>query len=313
MSRSKVPSARPIDAGLPVRDELRRVMRDELRLVVDACGSYSSWQLSERGVAVRRARKSLKRFRAALDLARLGIEPADHEALRVPARELGRRLSPLRDRDVVHDLLQRLEKEASTSRRREAVRLAGILLAASRPEIMLRDHRNEERIVTEVGAEAGLLVERVEATRFEKVDRSVVLDRIERMWMRARSRFHGDLAKDDTEWIHESRKRVIRLQLGLQPLVTIEESEMPRLVKRLRKCADAFGDDHDLAILRDLVEEHAEQAGDREVVRRVQAEIDQRRSVLQQDGRRRGLEALRPSPGEARRQLKRWWDGIAVR
>ena len=49
----RVPSARPIDPGLPVSEELSRVIRDELRLVVDACNVYASWQMRMRGTSIR--------------------------------------------------------------------------------------------------------------------------------------------------------------------------------------------------------------------------------------------------------------------
>ena len=158
MSGPKIPIARPIDPGLPVGDEIRRVLRDELRLVVDACIAYPSWQVKARGIAVRRARKSLKRVRAILDLVRGAIAEDDHQALRTEARDLGRLLSPLRDRDVVQALLKRLEKDATTTRRREAIRLAEAVLAAAQHELAVRDHRAEEIVVAEVGRRAaGLL------------------------------------------------------------------------------------------------------------------------------------------------------------
>jgi CHAD domain-containing protein len=312
MSGPKIPIARPIDPGLPVGDEIRRVLRDELRLVVDACVAYPSWQVKARGIAVRRARKSLKRVRAILDLVRGAIAEEDHRSMRTEARDLGRLLSPLRDRDVVQALLKRLEKDATTTRRREAIRLAEAVLAAAQPELAVRDHRAEEIVVAEVGRRAAGFLERIETLNVADLGRRHVLDRVERSWRRARTRFHDGFIDGDTEWLHETRKRVIRLQLSLQPLISLHPIGMPKAIRRLKRVADALGDDHDLAVLADLVDMHAERFGDESIVDRIRREIERRRETLQRTALRRGLPVLERSPSKVRGRLRRWWTEAAT-
>lgn len=312
MSEAKIPVARPIDPGLPVGDEIRRVLRDELRLVVDACIAYPSWQIKVRGVAVRRARKSLKRIRAILDLVRGMLDEETHRRLRTEARDLGRALSPLRDRDVVQALLVRLEKDASTGRRREAIRLASAVLAADQPGMAVRDHRAEEAVVAEVGRAAAALLELVETADFSAVGRGRVLRRVERSWRRARARFHDGFIDGDTAWLHETRKRVIRLQLSIQPLGSLRPGPLGKTFRRLKRVADALGDDHDLAVLADLVEMHAATFGDADVVGRIEREIARRRDTLQRTALRRGLPTLQRDASKVRLRLKRWWTEAAT-
>ena len=38
-----LPAVRPIDPGLPLENEFQRMLRDELRLVIDAGVTYPSW------------------------------------------------------------------------------------------------------------------------------------------------------------------------------------------------------------------------------------------------------------------------------
>ena len=312
MTGPKIPIARPIDPGLPIGDEIRRVLRDETRLVVDACVAYPSWQVKARGIAVRRARKSLKRIRAILDLVRGGLDEDDHRAWRLEARDLGRALSPLRDRDVVQSLLRRLEKDATTTRRREAIRLAEAVLTAASPELAVRDHRAEEEVVAEVGRRAAALLELVEVADLSSIRRRHVLDRLERLWRRARTRFHDGFIDGDTLWLHETRKRVVRLQLAIQPLVTLRPDPMTRTFKRLRRVADALGDDHDLAVLADLVEMHAAQFGDAAIVGRIEKEIDRRRRTLQRTALRRGLPTFQHPAPRIRGRWRRWWTEAAT-
>ena len=133
MSRGGVPSAMSIDPDRPVSEEFRRVLLEELHLAIAACESHGSWEVRRRSEAIRRTRKALKRFRAVLDLVKGSLPAEDHEAMRIAARDFGRRLSPLRDRDVVLDLLDGLGEQVTGRRRREAVRTTGAVLSPRRP------------------------------------------------------------------------------------------------------------------------------------------------------------------------------------
>ena len=307
MGSGQLPTARPLDPGLPVADELRRVMRDELRLVVDSCTTYASWQIRQRGVAIRRARRSLKRVRAVLELVKSGMDSEIHESLRVQARDIGRVLGPLRDRDVSRDLLARLEKDAGGRSRKEAVRLANVLLMASQPDLGIRDHRADEEVVAEAGQDSVTLLDTVETVDLDDVDRDCVLDGFERMWDRGRKRFHSKDHDRDTEWFHDTRKRAIRLQLALSPLIEIRRPELTESIRSFRRTANALGDEHDLAVLWDLVETNARHLGDPKVVKRIRSEIDRRRADLRWKGMRRGFKALKQKPAKARARLEKWW------
>ena len=307
MGSGQLPTARPLDPGLPVADELRRVMRDELRLVVDSCTTYASWQIRQRGVAIRRARRSLKRVRAILELVKSGMDVEAHESLRVRACDIGRDLGPLRDRDVSRDLLERLEKDAGGRRRKEAVRLANVLLMATQPDLAIRDHRADEEVVAEAGRVSVTLLDAVETVDLEDVDRGCVLDGYERMWDRARKRFHSKDQDRDTEWFHDTRKRAIRLQLALTPLVEIRRQELTESIRAFRRTANALGDEHDLAVLWDLVEANARHLGDQRVLKRIRTEIERRRADLRWKGMRRGVKALKRKPARARARLEKWW------
>ena len=309
----RVPSARPIDPGLPVRDEIPRVIRDELRLVVDACDVYSSWQMRMRGTSIRRARKSLKRIRSVLDLVRGGIDENDVNHLARACRDLGRRLSPLRDRDVVRSLLGRLEEEAVGPRHRSDIRLATTVLAASEPTLVVRDHRAEEAVVAVVGEKATEVLGDLDRVDFDGVDRSLVLDRIQRQWRRGRIRFTDQFREDDVEWLHDTRKRTIRIQSSLQPLEKIRPAEVRRTIKAVKRIADALGDDHDLTVLADLVESHRTRMMDAGGIEAIESEILRRRRDLRRQAMRRGQATFRRSAEEVRDRIERWWKQAAKR
>ena len=87
---------------------------------------------------------------------------------------------------------------------------------------------------------------------------------------------------------------------------------MPKAIRRLKRVADALGDDHYLAVLTDLVDMHAELFGDESIVDRIRREIERRRETLQRTALRRGLPVLERSPSKVRSRLRRWWTEAAT-
>ena len=308
MSGGGVPSATSIDPDRPVSVEFCRVLLDELHLAIDACESHGSWEVRRRSEAIRRTRKALKRFRAVLDLVKGSIPSEDHEAVRIAARTFGRRLSPLRDRDVVLDLLDDLGEQVTGRRRREAVRMTGAVLSAANALPATRDHREDEAIIDEVRHGLEELAIRLGSIDFEAVDRDAVIDRFDRAWRHVRHRFHDDVDEDDDlSRLHENRKRVIRLQLGLAALRGVKPRSIRRDVRALKEVAGSLGRDRDLAMLEALVAEHGDRFPDADARRRIETEIADRRRRLQRDAVRAGRDASRRPPVKFRKRLEKWW------
>ena len=303
-----MPSATPIAPDRPVSAEFRRVLVDELRLAINACDSHGSWEVRRRSEAIRRTRKALKRFRAVLDLVKGSVPEEGHEALRVAARDFGRRLSPLRDRDVVLDLLDDLGEQVTGRRRREAVRMTAAVLSAAKALPTTRDHREDEAVIDEVRDGLEELVIRLGSIDFDAVDRASVIDRFDRAWRHVRHRFHDDVDEDDDlSRLHENRKRVIRLQLGLTAIRGVNPRSIRRDVRALKQVAGSLGRDRDLAMLEALVAEHGDRFSEADVRRRIENEIATRRRRLQRDAIRSGRDASRRPPAKFRKRLEKWW------
>ena len=308
MSRDGVPRAVSIDPDRPVSREFHRVLVEELTFAIEACDSHGSWEIRRRSEAIRRARKALKRFRAVLDLLKGSIPAEDHESMKIAARDFGRRLSPLRDRDVVLELLDALGEQVTGRRRREAVRMAGAVLSAAKALPATRDHREDEAVIDEVRHGLGGLVKRVASVDFDAVDRDSVIDRFDRAWRHVRHRFHDDVDEDDDlSTLHENRKRVIRLQLGLAAIRGVNPVAIRRDIRALKEVASALGRDRDLSMLEALVGEHADRFPDVDARRCIETEIADRRGRLQQEAIRSGRDASRRPPAKFRKRLEDWW------
>ncbi len=308
MSRGWVPRAVSIDPDRPVSREFHRVLVEELTFAIEACDSHGSWEIRRRSEAIRRARKALKRFRAVLDLLKGSIPAEDHESMKIAARDFGRRLSPLRDRDVVLELLDALGEQVKGRRRREAVRMAGAVLSAAKALPATRDHREDEAVIDEVRHGLEGLAKRVASVDFDAVDRDSVIDRFDRAWRHVRHRFHDDVDEDDDlSTLHENRKRVIRLQLGLAAIRGLNPVTIRRDIRALKEVASALGRDRDLSMLEAMIFEHADRFPDADARRRIEIEISDRRRRLQREAIRSGRDASRRSPAKFRRRLEDWW------
>lgn len=308
MSRDGVPRAVSIDPDRPVSREFHRVLVEELTFAIEACDSHGSWEIRRRSEAIRRARKALKRFRAVLDLLKGSIPAEDHESMKIAARDFGRRLSPLRDRDVVLELLDALGEQVTGRRRREAVRMAGAVLSAAKALPATRDHREDEAVIDEVRHGLEGLAKRVASVDFDAVDRDSVIDRFDRAWRHVRHRFHDDVDEDDDlSTLHENRKRVIRLQLGLAAIRGVNPVAIRRDIRALKEVASALGRDRDLSMLEALVGEHADRFPDVDARRCIETEIADRRGRLQQEAIRSGRDASRRPPAKFRKRLEDWW------
>ncbi len=248
-----------------------------------------------------------------LDLVRDGIDPDFALRMYHDCRDMGRHLGPLRDRDVVRSLLGRLEEEAGSARRRREFRLATTVLAASEPTLVVRDHRAEEETVAMVEAEARRVLQGLNEVDFSNVDRKLVLDRIERQWRRVHTRFQSEFRGDDIEWLHDTRKRIIRVQASLQPLVKVRPTSIRRTINAVKRVADDLGDDHDLSVLADLVDLHRSRMTDAGGIEVIERELARRGRKLRELARRRGRVTFKKTPVEVRARLSRWWKQAAKR
>ena len=83
-----------------LRDGVRRIAADQLDKALTEPANEA-----ERAVWVHETRKSLKRTRALLRLVRTGLDPATWEAENGALRDIARSLSPMRDRDILRQVL----------------------------------------------------------------------------------------------------------------------------------------------------------------------------------------------------------------
>ncbi len=292
-----------IHADESVARGVRRIVRDQIDRALEGLTGRDPADEEE---AIHDARKRIKRIRAVLRLARgaFGRGRATRENVRF--RDLGRRLAGVRDATVLVRAFDGLVGRPGDPGR------AGEFAPVR--EQLVRSLRDVTREVLGEG-EAVELVARglVEARRDARGWKlrgegwdplAVGLDWIYRKGRRA----FAEASKCPTDAaLHEWRKRVKDLWHAAEVLRPIRPGPVSRLVDQAHKLADALGDDHDLAVLREVFPDPDGGCGDVPVGRVIVPRIERRRAELQAEALRLGQSLYEEQPRAFLARFGAYW------
>jgi hypothetical protein len=230
----------------PDKSGLREVRRILVEWIAAAAAILARKKVTD--TDIHDARKLLKKARAALRLLRVSIGEIayrrENAALRDAARPLGvvrdsRVLVGALDTLVKHDRFRRILRQEQTQSRRALTRA------------QLTRQRTALRAV----------IKRSERWRLQGDDRAVIGEGLRRSYRRGRKMLATAKDSRDAGQLHDWRKQVKylwhQLQI-LQPLQPAQNARLAKLAARYHKLADHLGDDHDLAVLRQKIESHAQ-------------------------------------------------------
>jgi CHAD domain-containing protein len=283
-------------------DGIRRIARGQLDNASEQLDGASGRKLGE---AIHESRKSLKRLRALLRVSRDALGDDTYCRENVLFRQAGRQLSSARDSKVLVETLNGLGNRAGDE-------LAPDALTPLRSHLESKHERALETIgrngaVKAVLAELQSARDRTARWTLEVEGFDALSPGIERIYRRGRKRMRAVASDPSTENLHEWRKRV----KDFWHLCQISRPAAPKKLKKLGKDAhhlsDLLGEDHDLAVLRDYVEAHPSSLPSIEVRATLQALIDRRRRVLQQEALEVGAVVYRQKPKRFAKSLERGW------
>ena len=234
-----------LDPATRVSDGLRRVAFAELDLAHTALGSPS-----ERHSGVHSARKCLKRLRSLLLLARPGIPEPVFLNLTDQLAAIARGLAAARDAQALMDAVDKLGRETESGPGDGPIQ-------SLRGWLQKRRHVAEQILEQSVASEAmrGLLELR---PRFAGLavypdDFSPIAEGLRRCYREARLAFRHSLSSDSAEGVHEWRKGVQHHWRQMQFLASCWPSELSARAEASRSLSQVLGDDHDIALLMQIV------------------------------------------------------------
>jgi CHAD domain-containing protein len=259
-----------------------------------------------RDEAVHEVRKCFKKIRALLRLVRFAITAKSYRGENICFRDAARPLKEVRDAKIFLETLdQMIEhfKEHVVGRSFGDVRKAlQENLRGVRKRVL--DEQNAFAVAAETVRQA---LGRIKSWADVPNKGAVVSEGLEGVYRQARDA-HGAAADEPTvERLHEWRKQAKYLRYQLEILRPIWPERMEELANEADRMGDLLGDDHDLALLRQMLTEDGERFGeesDREVL---SALIEQRRAELEQEALLLGRRFFQDSPRDFARRLKGHW------
>jgi inorganic pyrophosphatase/CHAD domain-containing protein len=281
---------------------VRRIIRKQMGKALEALGADPP--LSDE--AVHDVRKRLKKARAAMRLVRKALGPCAYDQENACFRDLARPLTEVRDAKVLVDTLDRLAEHSSERVDPRALDcLRGALLA----------HRREvRRRVLEGGDTVRLVKEALEAARERlqewrvgRRDWSVLGDGLGRVYRSGRAAFAAAQEDPSVENLHEWRKQTKYLWHQLQLLQPVWPALLEALADQAHTLGDYLGDDHDLAVLRQKLQEESDRFSDRGAGDTIRALIDSRRAELQKQAQGLGRRLYEEKPKEFLDRVKKYW------
>jgi CHAD domain-containing protein len=249
---------------------IARIARGRIDNAADELGGKTDSSPEE---AVHEARKDMKKLRALLRLARGEIGDETYRAENARLRDAGRRLSGVRDADVLLATFEKLEgvpaslsaamRSAVQDHRATLEREGGGREAAAREAVAALDE-----------ARAGVKDWSLERKGFGAIE-----DGLRNVYRRGRRALRAAEKDPDDEALHEFRKRAKDLWYHLTILRPAWPGALEAVSDEAHALSERLGDDHDLAVLGEFA--HERLAGlDLEPVDRA---IAARRAELQAD------------------------------
>ena len=292
-----------IKADESVAQGVRRIARGQIDKALDGLTGRNGTDSEE---AVHDARKRFKRVRAVIRLARggLGRKLADREGTRF--RDAGRPLSDLRDAGVLVQALDQLVERYGDQGRPE-------VMGSARERLLRRKREVCQRVLDE-GDALARVARAMEEARSDVKRWDLARDDWEALegglkWIYGRGHraFHEASESRTDEDLHEWRKRVKDLWYVLDLLQPIRPGFTEGWGEEAHKLADDLGDDHDLAVLRQVVSDPVDRLGVPAAGVVIVPLIDRRRVELQQDAFNRGRSLYGERPRRFVARLGAYW------
>jgi CHAD domain-containing protein len=296
-SNGRKPHAFRLEDGERLPEGIRGVLEGQ---VEQAMGHLEGREGEAPDEAVHQARKSFKRSRATLRLARTELGPEAFAQENRRYRDLGRELAGVRDADV---LIATLDGIATRAGREGAFKgLREILVADrdSRRAALLDDERTRAGALQQLEAAR----EAIPALPLERKGYGPLVAGLRRTYRDGRAAAKKARKTHDTLVLHEWRKRVKDLWHQCQVLTPLWPKRMKAMADAAHDLSDLLGEDHDLAVLAETVHDHRSSLTKEE--RRVLGRaIRRRRRKLQKGADKVGARLYAERPGKLAARLKK--------
>lgn len=280
------------------------------RMLLDGIGGALSLLVVDRGPAKQRyhhARRDLKKARALLRLARGAVGDREYRRENERCRDAGRVLSAVRDAQVLVDTFDKLAEhfpdELPPGQR---MRVRRNLAAFGRRRAALEERRSR------AGAGAARTL-RTALTEVEEmpIDSSgwkAIEPGLRRTYRDGRLGLARATGEPLDAHFHEWRKSVKYLRHQLQLLSRCWREPLRKVIDELKALSDRLGDDHDLAVLRQVLSDERASLGDADAVDTLIALGLRRQQQLREEALPLGQRLFAEKPKAFTGRLHAYWN-----
>lgn len=260
----------------PISTDIKRIISEQ----IDAATEELTVKIeSDRDVAIHDARKRFKKIRAVIRLVRDDLGKKAYRRENTCFRDAGRKLSGVRDAEVLSETFGKLEKHFKEYVNPEAFTDLEQLLAEHYREVS--DRTFGQDAVGDVVKAIAEAKERVNNWSLDN-DWTVLGDGLQRVYQRGYKDCQNVIDRQPSvEELHDWRKRVKYLWYHCKIVSPIWSDLMKQWVKQSHLLADYLGDDHDLAVLAQFIGDRQKVLADNKEIAVLTTLIDRRREQLQ--------------------------------
>ncbi|WP_052055307.1 CHAD domain-containing protein [Myxosarcina sp. GI1] len=263
--------------GESISTEIKRIISEQ----IDKATEELTVKIKDdRDEAIHDARKRFKKIRAVIRLVRDDLDKKTYKKENACFRDAGRRLSGVRDAEVLSETLESLEKHFQEYVNPEAF---GDLEQILTEHYKLMSDRvfEQQDAVSEVVTDIKEAKERINNWSLDN-DWSVLGAGLKRIYQHGYQDARGIFNNQPTvENLHEWRKQVKYLWYHLKILHPVWSDLLEQWVKQSHQLADYLGDDHDLAVLGEFIDDRQEELASNTEIAILSSLIDRRREQLQ--------------------------------
>ncbi|QIZ70647.1 CHAD domain-containing protein [Oxynema aestuarii] len=260
---------------------IKRIVGDEIELAIADLRGHTHLAQEE---AIHDARKRLKKLRAVARLVRFGIGDEAYRRENQTWRDAGRLLSDVRDASVYVETLDKLKSAYANYIAADAFSTTRSSLV-DRRDAILKQHLGEDNKMEQAAAKIEQSRTQVEEWNLGDRDWEAIAPGFQRIYKQGRKALQHAFENRSIENFHDWRKRVKDFWYHLRILESIWPSLMNQMQTEAKQLSDYLGDDHDLAVLRQLLVEYPKLCPDREEFEALIASIDLRRNQLQRSAK----------------------------
>ena len=272
----------------------------------DKALAHLGCQDGERDKHIHEARKATKRLRALARLVRRDLGEEVYALENQCYRDVGQRLSGLRDATVMIETLDRLVESLGKDVPKSRFARVRMWLVERRDRVYSQTDSNN-RAILKVVAELAQARERLEHWNLQRLGWGGIRVGVQRIYARGRREFAGAYALPSDEAFHDWRKQVKYLWYHTQILENVWPSVMQALAGELDQLGELLGEDHDLAVLRTTVLTEFPRAGATATLWALERRIGEVRSRTQARVRPLAERIYLERPREFSQRLGGYW------